>query len=744
MDLSKLTTYQQNAWPAMVADLAADLGVTPASLNAIGIGWIPIDAAWVFPERDAEGNVVGLVRRFKNGVKASVTGSKRGLTYAVSPDFDPNADAYVPGSQNWTRCSDEHPCPICGKEDWCLLSSENPADPKAVICGRTPEGSIQPLGDSGYLHIRKDAGNVSRTGAVLQSSPLPVVVVEGASDVAGAISLGFVAVGKPSAEGGLRLLSELLFGRDVVVVGENDAGAGRRGMEKTFEYLKPKAKSVIKIMPPDGIKDLRAWIKAGLTAEDFRDYIGKGATTSSADLLDSIAPLDIADRWMRERHWHDGLPMLRNYAGYWYRFDGNKYARINEKTYVRGDLYAFLKGKTGKRFGSKGEPIIEPYEADAYKVSNIMDALTMTCPISGDAPFWLDDDEHPEIKDIVGFANGLLQVSTMDLMPATARFFSLTSIPYSWNPSATCPRWLQFLDEIFPHSRDSITLLQEWFGYNMVADTSQEKLMFFVGRPGAGKGTVLEGLCALLGSQQVASTSFDTLVGDFGLQPLLGKLAAIMPDAHMTKRSDPAKALQVLKEISGQDTVSINRKNKDFLTDHRLTCRFTISVNALPDLPDHERSLDRRLLLLGFDQCFDGRADINLKSKIAAEAQGIAVWALEGLTRLRAKGFTLPAESVPVINEFRRQSSPVSEFSDEYCTFEDYATPSAMLYDAYSRWCRDQGLTAGSHTRFLQRFSLLYPGCRTERRQFNGKQTRCMCGVRLKEEAIERYLVGRR
>jgi putative DNA primase/helicase len=269
--------------------------------------------------------------------------------------------------------------------------------------------------------------------------------------------------------------------------------------------------------------------------------------------------------------------------------------------------------------------------------------------------------------------------------------------------------------------------------------------MFFVGRPGAGKGTVLEALRAVLGSNQVASTSFDSLVGEFGLQPLCGKLSAILPDAHITRRGDPAKALQVLKEISGRDGVGINRKHKEFLSDHRLTCRFTISVNAMPDLPDHERSLDRRLLLLHFGESFAGREDTTLKDRIAAEAPGIAVWALRGLIRLRQKGFTIPHSSQPVVEEFRRQSSPITEFAEECCEFDPKAVvPSIMLYDAYSRWAKDQGTQAGTHLRFGQRFLLLNPGVKKDRVQWNGKQVRGYSGVKLSEDAIERYLVGRR
>jgi P4 family phage/plasmid primase-like protien len=327
---------------------------------------------------------------------------------------------------------------------------------------------------------------------------------------------------------------------------------------------------------------------------------------------------------------------------------------------------------------------------------------------------------------------------------STPALFALTALPYPWNPNEKCPRWTKFLQEIFPDDPEKVLLLQEWFGYNMVADTTYEKLMFFVGRSGAGKGTVFEALRAVLGSNQVASTSFDTLVGDFGLQPLLGKLAAILPDAHITRRGDPAKALQILKEISGRDGVGVNRKNKEFLADHKLSCRFTISVNSMPDLPDHERSLDRRLLLLPFAESFAGREDTTLKDKITAEAPGIAVWAIQGLTRLRTQGFTSPKSSRPVIEEFRKQSSPITEFAEENCEFGKFQVPSLMLYDAYARWAKDQGAMAGTHSRFGQRFCLLNPGCSAGRMMFNKVQVRCFNGVKLTEAAVDRYLVGRR
>src|SRR4030095_1084129 len=49
-----------------------------------------------------------------------------------------------------------------------------------------------------------------------------VLIVEGASDVAAALSIGLKAVGRPSNTGGSALLSTLLKGPPVLVVGENE------------------------------------------------------------------------------------------------------------------------------------------------------------------------------------------------------------------------------------------------------------------------------------------------------------------------------------------------------------------------------------------------------------------------------------------------------------------------------------------------------------------------------------------
>jgi putative DNA primase/helicase len=751
-----LLKFQANVRPAMLADLGTTLGVSPESLTKLGIGWFPLEACWVFPERDEKGTVIGLVRRYRDKdatgriKKFCVPESRRGLTYQLNQEI---GDAYIAGKQNWIQVEKAGVnCPICGHGDWCLVSVENPEDPNAVICGRRAEGATRPLGEAGYLHIRKDAGIVSHA-AVLPMSDVPVLVVEGQSDVAAANDLGFVGVGKPSASGGLGYLASILTGRSVIIIGENDSGAGKLGMEKTFEALRPVIKDLVRIMPPADIKDLRAWKQRGLTQEQLLEAAKSGSRDTSGDILEDKSPLAIAELWLRTERSHNGIPILRKYLGEWCLWNGTHYTMIDEEADIRGTLYRFLQMKKYRDFGSKGEVSLKPFDPNRSKVADVIDALTMTCPIAEEPPCWLGEKLAPA-DSILTFTNGLLDTEKwieqpgLGLIAHTPEYFCLSSLPYEYDPKAGCPVWLKFLEEVFPEDPVSRDLLQEWFGYNMLPNTSYEKLMMLVGRPGAGKGTVLEALRSILGHSQVVSTSFDALTSDFGLAPLMGKLAAILPDAHTTKRGDAMKALEVVKSISGRDFVSVNRKYLPHVESCRLSCRITIGVNDLPDLPDHARTLERRLLLLYFSQSFSDRADIHLKDKVAAEAQGIAMWALEGLRRLRIRGvFSDPESSRPITESFRNQISPITEFSEECCNFgntEKHWSLKQMMYDAWMAWAKAQGLgnslAYSTRAKFDQRFLSLNIGVIPQRKNIRGVQTAGYLGVRLTDDAASRYL----
>lgn len=97
-----------------------------------------------------------------------------------------------------------------------------------------------------------------------------LLVTEGPTDCAALLDLGFSAIGRPSCTGGGKHLTELvtrLAPAEVVVVADSDA-PGRRGAESLAVVLLAYVPAVRIIAPPDGVKDARAWLRAGGTSAD--------------------------------------------------------------------------------------------------------------------------------------------------------------------------------------------------------------------------------------------------------------------------------------------------------------------------------------------------------------------------------------------------------------------------------------------------------------------------------------------
>jgi hypothetical protein len=71
--------YERALGLPFLRKLARFLGVSKASLGALGTGWRAEDSSWTFPEHDGQGNVIGILRRFSDGDKQAMAGSQRGI-----------------------------------------------------------------------------------------------------------------------------------------------------------------------------------------------------------------------------------------------------------------------------------------------------------------------------------------------------------------------------------------------------------------------------------------------------------------------------------------------------------------------------------------------------------------------------------------------------------------------------------------------------------------------------------------
>jgi len=326
----------------------------------------------------------------------------------------------------------------------------------------------------------------------------------------------------------------------------------------------------------------------------------------------------------------------------------------------------------------------------------------------------------------------------------TEKFYTLNYLPFDYDPKALCPLWIQFLKSIFtvrrrggseewdPELGDfvagyeevpdelAISILQEWFGYLVTNGTYLQKVFALIGPRRSGKSTIGKVLRALVGSVNAASPTLTSLATEFGLQALMNKTVAIIGDANTTGRSsDVARAVERLKSISGEDGQQINRKNKQHVEIDKMGVRIVMIANKMQDLRDSTGALASRFNFLITTNSFLGKEDVHLEEKLMAELPGIFNWALEGLKRLRHRGYIQdhPA-GIETRDEFEEMSSPMKAFINDWCVVkDDSSVPLDILWQAHCNWAQENGNTSYSKRKFIVEVKGACPAVRCTRRR---------------------------
>lgn len=432
---------------------------------------------------------------------------------------------------------------------------------------------------------------------------------------------------------------------------------------------------------------------------------------------------------------YEGLPTLRHWRGTWMRWQRTHWAEVDAAE-VRAFAYKELEHAEFEAVTPKGETEMRPWSPTKKKISDLMEAMgaITILPASVDAPEWIAG-RAAAAGPVVACTNGLLDVPTLDLGPLTPGFFNLVSVPFDYVPGAPVPeRWLSFLAQIWPEDAEQIAALQEFFGYVISGRTDLHKILLIIGPPRSGKGTIARVLTALVGKGNMAGPTLASLATNFGLSPLLGKPLAIISDARLGGR-DSHQVVERLLTISGEDTIDVDRKFRDPWTG-RLSTRFLILSNELPNFGDASGAIATRFVVLTMTASWLGREDTGLMQALYAELPGILNWGLEGLARLTGQGrFTEPESSRDAVTSMQDTASPMSAFIRECCTKGPGAQVEVdRLYGAWRQWCLDNGRDKpGTKQMFGRNLQAAVPQVKTARPRAGATRVRVYEGIALDE-----------
>lgn len=456
-------------------------------------------------------------------------------------------------------------------------------------------------------------------------------------------------------------------------------------------------------------------------------------------------PHVLAERHLREWHTSQDGYTLRWWNDSWWTWTRGSWSEIAEKEIAaaltmtaRAAMLeqALAVGKAAKPVGTR-------------LISNVIGALRsiLRLPITDheSMPFWISGS-GPDPRECVCARNCLLHMPTVlasqgdtpdGVMSLTPRLFSANSLTYDFDPKAPEPvHWLKFLSDLWPEDQESIDCLQEWFGYLLTPDTSQQKILLVVGPRRSGKGTISSIITHLVGARNVANPTLSMLATQFGLQGLIGKTVCLSPESRVSGRLDSQAIVERLLSISGEDGQLIDRKHQA-AWQGTLNTRIVLLGNELPGLGDYSDALPGRVILLHLEHSFFGREDTDLRAKLIAELPSILVWSMVGWSRLKARGrFVQPASSAKLLNEFNEMSNPVGAFLAECCTVtKDLSVAVPKLYERWRKWCEDNGRDRPGHVQsFCRNLHTAIPGLSMMRPRDDGSRVRVIHGLGLNIE----------
>ena len=463
--------------------------------------------------------------------------------------------------------------------------------------------------------------------------------------------------------------------------------------------------------------------------------MGSGAGSDEELMIFSSTPMKTAELF------RSTLPeggRILHWRGEFYSWDGTRYV-IRDRVYIDQRLYHFMAGCMTIKENNKGDREVVAFNPKTSSVNDVAHALRAVCYADLPEPqCWIEaQPQDPPAGEIIAFSNGFLHWPTRTLLPATDRLFVTSALDFDYNQGAGAPtNWLQFLHGLWPSDEESITALADMFGYLLTDDTSQQKMFMLIGPPRSGKGTILRVLESMVGYHNRVSPSLASIGTQFGLQPLIGKRLAMISDARLSGRADQQPIVENLLRISGEDALSIDRKNISAWTG-KLPTRFVLASNELPAFSDASAALANRFMLFRFTESFLGREDHGLTGRLLKELPAIVLWALDGLERLQERGYLIrPKSSEELADDLVEQTSPMRSFVADKCVIGDgLGCDRDELFKAWKEWCADQGRDhPGTKVSFGRQLSAAFPGVRRSQPRESGTRLNLYSGIRMRHD----------
>ena len=295
--------------------------------------------------------------------------------------------------------------------------------------------------------------------------------------------------------------------------------------------------------------------------------------------------------------------------------------------------------------------------------------------------------------------NGTINLKTGEFKPHSPSDLLTKVTEVDYDPDATCPRWISFMDEIMEGDTERIKYLQKAIGYSMSGDTRLECMFILFGATSRnGKGTTMETVLRILGEYGRTAKPEMLSKKGFADSSSPSEDVARLNGARMVNISEPEKSMQIdaslTKQMTGNNILTA-RYLRENSFEFKPQFKLFIDTNHLPQTSDMTLFESDRINIIPFYRHFKAdERDIDLKAFFAKpeNLSGILNWCLEGFRLYAKEGLEMPKSVKEATQKYREQSDRLMMFRNQ-CLKKEIGQElrAQAVYARYKDWCADNG-----------------------------------------------------
>lgn len=319
-------------------------------------------------------------------------------------------------------------------------------------------------------------------------------------------------------------------------------------------------------------------------------------------------------------------------------------------------------------------------------------------------------DEFDKRKDVFNCMNGVINLRNGELMEHSYDQF-LSKMSYvEYTDNIDCPKWMEFLNQIFDHDTELIHYIQKAVGYSMTGSTKEQCVFFCYGNGRNGKSTFLDIISAIMGDYATNIQPETIMVQN--RQSGANSDIARLKGARFVTTVEPNQGARLneglLKQLTGGDTVTARHlygREFEFEAEFKLW----MATNHKPIIRGRDLGIWRRMHLIPFTvEIPENKVDKNLKYKLKKELTGILNWAVEGAIKWQKEGLKMPKAVLEAVKEYKSEMDVVTAFLEECTVMGPGEVKASELYKIYAKWADENNEYKMSSTMFGKEIGLRF------------------------------------